>query len=400
MLISPVSSGEQLSPEKGACLSVPAGALHSLTPSAYKYTHHHPLSHSNAAEITLSLSLRAPFLSPPCSEVLLRCSPLSGRLRNSVMAALRMEDGEFWLPPQFLEDHLGCEDSDSSDLCSQMESMTGSGEDWSDEEDCLAGLSSKMVLSTIGDDVQKLHCDKYKSMFGSRSPKSTLRGVDDSFIPTQRLPPAAMHLFNDGRVAPMRMSEKVLPSEPIRITEKSDAYFFPEKSLSQQQLQAVQLQRMRQQQILLGQYRLPHRDPVGRQWLPHPQGHQKANHLSHQVERAGTMREVLSRPPGTRPCAGTGVFLPRQVCSQPEPRKKQGPALAAPSPVLIPAKVVQALHLSYEIMGAQSQQHLKYSQTGRLTPDNGGPRRSLREDFAEPRPDYSHEIKLPQEWTY
>lgn len=78
------------------------------------------------------------------------------------MADESIEDGEFWLPPQFLEEGLGWEDSDSSDLCSQVESMAGSGEDWSDEEDCLADLRMKMALSSVEDDCQKLDYEKYK----------------------------------------------------------------------------------------------------------------------------------------------------------------------------------------------------------------------------------------------
>ncbi|KAK4745951.1 hypothetical protein SAY87_012263 [Trapa incisa] len=316
------------------------------------------------------------------------------------MAHESIEDGGFWLPPQFLKDDIGCEDSDSSDLCSQVESMTGSGEDWSDEEDCLAGLSSKVALSAIGDDLKKLDHHKYKGLFDSRSPKSTLRGVDDSFTPTQRLPPAAVHLLYEdgGRVTPMRMSEKVQPGEPIRMTTKSDAYFFPNQCLHQRQLQGVQ--RMRQQQMLFGQYGLIHRGPVGHQWAPPPQGHQKAGHPSHQIGTAGTMRAALSRPPGTRPCAGTGVFLPRQLGSQPESRKKQGSVPAPPSPVLISAEVVRSLNMSYGTVGSRPQQQLKYRQNGRFTPENDGLLRSLGKGFAEARPDWNNEFKLPQEWTY
>lgn len=119
-----------------------------------------------------------------------------------------------------------------------------------------------------------------------------------------------------------------------------------------------------------GQCQVAHRGPLGLHWPPLQQGHQKTNHFAHQIGRTGTMRAVLTRPLGTRPCTGTGVFLPRQVGSQLESRKKQSLAPAS-SPVLIPAKVVQALNMSYESMGSQPQQQLRSCSSGRFTSKSG-----------------------------
>ncbi|GMN41389.1 hypothetical protein TIFTF001_010607 [Ficus carica] len=97
-------------------------------------------------------------------------------------------------------------------------------------------------------------------------------------------------------------------------------------------------------------------------------------------------------------CAGTGVFLPRRYSNPPEPRKKSG----CPN-VVLPAKVVQALNLSFEDMNnGLSQPRFGCG----FAPDHEAliarrnalleqQRRSLRPEGA-----LNHEIRLPQEWTY
>ena len=96
-----------------------------------------------------------------------------------------LDDGEFWLPPQFLADDdnmpspntcatnknsdLNCLGSTPflprrpsfpfefgtfggfSDFSSPGESLKGSSETESDEEDCLAGITLRMAQSTIDD---------------------------------------------------------------------------------------------------------------------------------------------------------------------------------------------------------------------------------------------------------
>lgn len=71
------------------------------------------------------------------------------------MADESFEDGEFWLPPQFLEDDLSAEDSDSSDLSLPAESVAV----LSDEEDCLAVLLRKKIAHSAPEgDLSKLDC--------------------------------------------------------------------------------------------------------------------------------------------------------------------------------------------------------------------------------------------------
>jgi len=97
---------------------------------------------------------------------------------------------------------------------------------------------------------------------------------------------------------------------------------------------------------------------------------------------AAGMRALFLAPPGAkRECAGTGVFIPRQAGALPEPKKKPGKRTPRPEPVclfssalsmnfwlissspwhlgtacstvLLPARVVQALNLNVEDLGAR-----------------------------------------------
>jgi hypothetical protein len=64
---------------------------------------------------------------------------------------------------------------------------------------------------------------------------------------------------------------------------------------------------------------------------------------------AAGMRAVFLTPPGTkRERNGTGVFLPRPAGAPTEPKRKTGC-----STVLVPARVVQALNLNLDDLGAQ-----------------------------------------------
>ncbi|KAM1780189.1 hypothetical protein ACFX12_041483 [Malus domestica] len=133
--------------------------------------------------------------------------------------------------------------------------------------------------------------------------------------------------------------------------------------------------------------------------------HQHPHHQQSQQPQRHTnaaVRPVL--PNGSnikRECAGTGVFLPRRYSnpSPPEPRKKAGC-----STVLMPAKVVQALNLSFEDMN----RHAPPRFTTGLAPDHEAlaarrnalltqQRLGLRTAAEGP---VNHEVRLPQEWTY
>ncbi|XP_050117074.1 uncharacterized protein LOC126594518 [Malus sylvestris] len=140
-------------------------------------------------------------------------------------------------------------------------------------------------------------------------------------------------------------------------------------------------------------------------WPPLQVQHQHQHHHQNQQPQHhnnAAVRPVL--PNGSnikRECAGTGVFLPRRYTNPapPEPRKKAG----CPT-VLLPAKVVHALNLSFEDMN----RHAPPRFSAGLAPDYEAlaarrnalltqQRLGLRAAAEGP---VNHELRLPQEWTY
>jgi len=106
-----------------------------------------------------------------------------------------------------------------------------------------------------------------------------------------------------------------------------------------------------------------------------------------------------SRVVGTPSC-GTGVFLPCVIGSSPSPRNKRGCA-----PVLIPAKVVQALKVHFDRVGDLPRQNPtafpmlnESSKGGRRT--NTSANRKHHQRGAAPPDMTNNEIGLPHEWTY
>ncbi|PSS32565.1 Zinc finger protein [Actinidia chinensis var. chinensis] len=99
-----------------------------------------------------------------------------------------------------------------------------------------------------------------------------------------------------------------------------------------------------------------------------------------------------------RECVGTGVFLPRRYAKTSESRKKPGGCSAAPPP----ARVVHALNKNSNNISAQAQTCF----TGSLVPNYDALMASrkaiLTQQKQSLRPERvtSHELSLPQEWTY
>ncbi|XP_057983023.1 uncharacterized protein LOC131167952 [Malania oleifera] len=402
-----------------------------------------------------------------------------------------LDDGEFWLPPEFLtDDDLLMEEKMSgmnfrknqtegtgallpcgfgsfgapTVLSSPVESVMGSTETESDEEDSLTELTWRMAQSTLQDD-----CSKMDSVLGSENPKvrvlsgspqSTLCDVwggcgcrEDSSRGSPNgpsrvsSPPATWELLHAaaGEVARMRMNEEgtgyydgrglliplrktTLVSAPVKNPNSNGGLYY-DQSLSQPNFHAVQIQQLRQLQMMKqrsqaawggqgmagGLYQqhqvVPNRAranefanngnsrPLGlppSAWPPL----QKQNQQQQQQQNGSGMRAVFLDSPGSRKgCAGTGVFLPRRIGNPSETRKKK----LACSTVLLPARVVQALNLNLEEMGAQSR-----LMNGSFPTDTDVPLK-LRSNNAHqpqqkhsvrPQPAASHEIRLPQEWTY
>ncbi|XP_059427991.1 uncharacterized protein LOC132161811 isoform X2 [Corylus avellana] len=305
--------------------------------------------------------------------------------------AVSLDDAEFWLPPEFLtDDDLAVEKNgsgknegngvgsdteamralfpydfpyrfgsfgSSSDLGSPVESVVGSSETESDEEDYLAGLTRQIARSTLLDDSRNIDpvfaSEKAKAWVVSGSPQSTLCAVGNGCGcrqgsshgspngPSQASsPPATWDLLYAaaGEVARMRMSEDVYgfnhgrgllgplrkPSPvvlPVKNNPNSDVGFVPHQSLSHQQLQmqATQFQQLRQQQMM--------RQQGSAAWGAQAKGtgrYQQRQTTQQMVQNRGRNSEYVgtrnSRPLGLSPSAWPPL---QQAQPQPQPQPQQ-----------------------------------------------------------------------------
>ncbi|CAK9151422.1 unnamed protein product [Ilex paraguariensis] len=375
--------------------------------------------------------------------------------------AQELDDGEFWLPPQFLtEDELlmdfkniskstkktegdkcfGRENDigayfpydfptglgsfwTNSELSSPVESVVGSTETESDEDEYLTGLTRKLDQSTLEDDLWKaepfMAYEKSKSWALSGSPQSTLcsalggcgckqdssRGSPN--CPSQVSSPPAMgrneaawDLLHAaaGEVAKMRMVEEgngfyqnrgifVPPRKPSPILKNpnpsgldhSNLGFHSNQSIYYQQLQAAQFMQLKRQQMMKQQ------GGMGI-WGQQPKYQQKQSpQIVQNRERNGGGRTLglsmsawptlqQSQQQNTQPGSGMrAVFLgnpgAKRECAGTGvflPRRAGIPTETRKKPVcstvLLPDRVVQALNLNLDSMDAQVQ----------LQPPHGG----------------------------
>jgi hypothetical protein len=117
------------------------------------------------------------------------------------------------------------------------------------------------------------------------------------------------------------------------------------------------------------------------------------------------MRAVFLTPPGAkRECTGTGVFIPRQAGAPAEPKKKP-----SCSTVLLPARVVQALNLNVEDLGARPcyPGGFVVDHEALVSRSNAMQASHKREQNVNataaahsPPVAVASEVNLPQEWTY
>ncbi|KAI3742269.1 hypothetical protein L1987_59949 [Smallanthus sonchifolius] len=343
-----------------------------------------------------------------------------------------LADGEFWLPPEFLNDEdilmdfsTGKPNSGGfnkatsgfygySNLSSPVESVMGSTETESDEEDYLNGLTLKLANTTLHEDFLKLDANSNLENYHSKStrgmagsPQSTLcgcthgssRGSPNCSSP----PPAEAHRNQTswdllyaaaGELARMRMVE-----------EAASRYYNPNKNhLHYQQLQVAQFQKLKQQQIAKQQYlqlmlqsRTRNESINGRPLSSWP-----TQQPPQRPPGSGMRAVFLGNPTTKRESTGTGVFLPRQSGAPTEPFKKRGC-----STVLLPDRVVQALNLNLEAMEGESKLQSRCN-GGSLVSDYDVEtmyRQSVmmaqqRRNNHRQQPPAMSEFRLPQEWTY
>ncbi|GFP86281.1 hypothetical protein PHJA_000771900 [Phtheirospermum japonicum] len=326
--------------------------------------------------------------------------------------AQELEDGEFWLPSDFLTDNddllmdfktdplktKGCSDFShgygsslgfNSDLSSPVDSVMGSTETESDEDDFIAGLTRKIANSTIQD--SNFFSDhKTEGWKLSSSPQSTLcackqgssrsspncvsristpKGAEDA-VGWDLLHAAA------GEVERMRKMEETTPfylapnifataPNPSPVfgpvsNQTSIPDFYPSQTKTQAHLAHLQLQ-ANTFQLMQHQQQIINRGDWGQGKIEpqfqRNQGLSKAAwptlQQSQQQLRPGSgMRAVFLGETGVKKeRTGTGVFLPRRFGASPtENRKKPGY-----STVLLPERVVHALNLNIDSIDAQSQ---------------------------------------------
>ncbi|KAJ8533008.1 hypothetical protein K7X08_015897 [Anisodus acutangulus] len=379
-----------------------------------------------------------------------------------------LDDCEFWLPPQFLTDDdilmdgLNNPFGSHSDLSSPVESVVGSTETESDEDNdnYITGLTRKMAQSTIQQ-------EKTKGLSLSGSPQSTLCGCkygssrgspngpsQASSPPLMTRPEVSMDLLYAaaGEVARIRMLEEIaglynnnkgsggiwaapprkttspVPVGPKKPNPNLGSFNTNQAQISYQQLQFAQFQRLKQQQMMQqGQCVLGNGKGGYRQYplmadnrarngvkgtlnLPNSAWPTLQQSQLQQPNPGSGMRSVFLGNTGPkRECAGTGVFLPRRVGAQTETRKKPS------CPVILPDRVVQALNLNLEAMDAnartqsQVQTRCHNGDAGFTPATDGGLKyrnnmvaaaQQRRNQRTQPPPAMPQELQLPQEWTY
>lgn len=315
-----------------------------------------------------------------------------------------LDDGEFWLPPQFLTDDdilmdlsmtnnsnikksgsnkggfdleaeatkslfpfefpygFGAFGHSSSDLSSPVESVVGSTETESDEEDYIAGLTRQIAHSTLEEDAFAV--DKTKTRFVSGSPQSTLcmvgRGCgcrqgssrgSSSCQSQVSSPPETWDLLfaAAGEVARMRMNEESYgyhqhnkgllgpPRKPSPIsvplknhhTNHFDAaggmYSRQHQLLSHQKLQATQFQQLKQQQQ---QQQMMKQQLVSSVWEGPQQQTQSKPHGLYQVGGMNRLTRSNSnngRPLGLSPSA----WPPLQHAATQQQQQQNGSGMRA-----------------------------------------------------------------------
>ncbi|KAJ1263180.1 hypothetical protein BS78_09G164200 [Paspalum vaginatum] len=312
---------------------------------------------------------------------------------------------EFWLPEEFLDD----------DFFSEEEKAAVAARSESDEEDSLAGLSrrlaglladnadheappAKAADVTVGSPQSTL-CGLPKS--GQESPNGgASKGTSPPSSPLEQPPADPWELLYEaaGQVARMRAVSNGIPvpttaygfnthggyaaparkpspppvAPPAAKVPAGGYYHHPLAHLvSQRQMQAAQFHVLKQQQLL----KLQRERQLAAAWSARQGAGAKAaagggdaplglnpaawpplqkpppQHSLHHAPAAPAsgMRAVFLTPPGAkRERNGTGVFLPRPAGAPAEPKRKTGC-----STVLVPARVVQALNLNLDDLGAQ-----------------------------------------------
>lgn len=348
--------------------------------------------------------------------------------------AEKYEDGEFWLPAEFLDEDFFIKESSAAEGRGGQPPCVGDvmPESESEEEDYIAGLTRQMARSFLGDEKGSSVSNSMLKVMAT-SPQSTLsdagiwsassRGSPNGPSQVSSPPSSPLEQRKDdawdllyaaaGEVGRMKQSELSVNGRGLLIPPKkpstnsnipavsSAAYSNYTPVLTPQQLQAAQFYQLKHHQMIKQQ--------VSATWSRQNRPARNNRSLGStsapvwplQRHQPGSgMRAVFLNSSGTRrESAGTGVFLPRRVGAQNELRKKP-----ACSSVLLPARVVQALNLNLQDTEINPRYPGYYSFGHDIASIRGNTSVSLQKPHHHRRlpPPFvaGHDVHLPPEWTY
>ncbi|XP_020571127.1 uncharacterized protein LOC110018218 [Phalaenopsis equestris] len=353
--------------------------------------------------------------------------------------AEKFEEGDSWLPAEFLGEGFFLEERRAAALMPGSEKRNGLVrenaslsypnmvmETESDEEDYVAGLTRKMARSFLVEDSTSSFWD---TRVLATSPQSTLcdagiwsaSSTGSQKVCSKASPPLsafleqrkedAMDLFYAaaGEVLrnkqnQRRASERYQRKNLLVDINPSAIAGSHSNQVERQRIQAAQFYRLKQQQLVKQQLSstwtrqnraaaatttsVRSHGLASSPWSPLPQQQQQPS--------SGMRALFLNSTGARRESAGTGVFLPRRAGS---PTAKK----PACSTVLLPARVVQALNLTLDDAGIQPRFPAHISRdhetaTVRINPGNTEQKRNI---YQLPQTSISrHDIQLPKEWTY